>query len=136
MPQFYFLSIVLNAASGYTLIGGDGKPGEGGGKGLWFSVAEGSPRLILGVLTALTGLLKVLSSVEGDIPVVGDLAPALAGFAAGFILIFEYYRERSALEPENTEKIGRLLIKNRKLIGFLSIAAAALHFLFPKVLFL
>jgi hypothetical protein len=136
MVQFYFLSIVLNATVGYTLIRGDG-PGEGDLRpGLYFSLGPGTPRLILGILSALTGLLKVLSSVEGDIPVAGDLVPALAGFAGGFSLIFEYYQERSTVETDSSKNIEQALIKNKKLIGCLSLVAAALHFLFPRVLFL
>jgi hypothetical protein len=93
-------------------------------------------RLILGVLTILVGLLKILSAVQGDVPVIGDLIPALVGFLAGVVLIFEYYRNHSALDPEHTEKIEQLLINNKKWIGFLALASAILHFLFPTVLLL
>jgi hypothetical protein len=70
------------------------------------------------------------------VPVVGDIIPALAGFLAGFVLVFEYYRNRSTLEPEHTEKIEQVLIHNKKWVGYFAFAAAALHFLLPSVLFL
>jgi hypothetical protein len=141
MIQFYFLSIVLNALSGYILTrepkdGGAGVDETGPETGFHVSLKNETGRLILGVLTIVVGLLKILSSVAGDLPVIGDLIPALAGFLAGFALVFEYYRSRSTLEPEHTDKIEHLLIHNKKWIGFLAIASAGLHFLFPSVLFL
>jgi hypothetical protein len=134
MIQFYFLSIVFNAAAGYCLITG-GEDGEAE-SGLLASVQNETFRLILGILATVTGLLKLLSSVQGDVPVAGDLLPALIGFITGFILLFEYYRGRAAIESEFSEKLEGLLIKNKRWIGFLALAAAGFHFLFPTVLFL
>jgi hypothetical protein len=81
-------------------------------------------------------MLKILSSVPGDIPVLGDLLPALAGFITGFILLFEYYRGRTSVESEKARRLEGLLAKHKKWLGFFSIAVAGLHFLFPTVLFL
>ncbi|GHT81538.1 hypothetical protein FACS1894130_13280 [Spirochaetia bacterium] len=97
--------------------------------------------MILGILTVLTGLLKLLSATKGDIPVIGDFIPALLGLAAGFILIVEFYRSHSSLDSdmvsaEHTEKVTQLLVKNRRVVGFIALASAALHFLFPGVLLL
>ena len=135
MLQFYFLSIVLNALSGYILI----TPDEGGvlefKKG--FSLKDETFKLVVGILSAVIGVLKLLSAVEGDVPVIGDLIPALSGFLCGFILIIEYYRGRSSIAiSEQTEKVNRLLVSNKKIIGVIALIAAALHFLFPKVLLL
>jgi hypothetical protein len=136
MIQFYFLSIFLNGLCGYVLIANPGDEEPGLDTGFRFSLKSELCRLILGILTIVIGFLKILSAVQGDVPVIGDLVPALAGFLAGFVLVFEYYRGRSTLEPEHTEKIDTLLIHNKKWIGFLALAAAVLHFLFPSVLFL
>ena len=135
MLQFYFLSIFLNALSGYMLITGDSdRTLEFKGK---FSFSDETFKLIIGVLSAVTGLLKLLSPIEGDIPVIGDLIPAVSGFLTGFVFIFEYYRNRTTLdESENTEKIDRVLIRNKKIIGIAAVTVAVLHFLFPKVLLL
>jgi TctA family transporter len=138
MIQFYFLSIVLNALSGYVLSRdtGDVSIGDDADTGFRLSLQNETSRLILGVLTIVMGLLKILSSFQGDLPIIGDFIPAVAGFFAGFSLVFEYYRSRSTLEPEHTDKIEHLLIHNKKWIGYFALAAAALHFLFPSVLFL
>jgi uncharacterized membrane-anchored protein len=135
MIQFYFLSILFNAVSGYVL-GIEQKEDSSLETGLRFSFRNDTFRLILGVLTMITGLLKLLSSTQGDVPVVGDLVPAVVGFGAGFALLFEYYNNRSALNSEKTEKLAWFLDHNKKWIGFIALASAALHFLFPSVLFL
>jgi hypothetical protein len=136
MIQFYFLSILLNALSGYALIKSSDDDAAGLETGFRLSLQNETCRLVLGAATILTGLLKILSSLRGDVPVVGDIVPALAGFLAGFVLVFEYYRGRSSLEPEHTEKIEQVLIHNKKWIGYFAIAAAVLHFFLPSVLFL
>jgi hypothetical protein len=81
-------------------------------------------------------LLKLLSSTRGDIPVIGDIVPALVGLGGGFILIFEYYNTRSALNTEKSEKLALFVESNKRWMGFIVLASAALHFLFPGVLFL
>ena len=135
MLQFYFLSIVLNLIAGYLLISGesDGLPEFKCG----FSFKDDTFKLIIGIISVVMGLLKLLSVIEDDVPIIGDLFPALAGFLSGFILIFEYYRNRATIDSnEQTEKIDRILVRNKKIIGFAALVAAVLHFVFPKVLLL
>ncbi|MDR2404527.1 MAG: hypothetical protein LBD78_10925 [Spirochaetaceae bacterium] len=136
MIQFYFLSIFLNALTGYLLI--TEKDQEDGTLEtvFRFSLQNETLRLVLGILTMLVGLLKILSSVEGDIPVIGDLVPALAGIGAGFVLVYEYYRSRAGVDFEGSGKIEAILTKQRRLAGTIALASAALHFLFPQVLLL
>ena len=132
MLQFYFLSILLNALAGYILISSDRDSVlefKGG-----FSLNDETFRLIVGILSVLTGLMKVLSAV--DVPVIGDLFPGIIGFLAGFILLFEYYQNRASVDTEQTEKISRTLIANKRIIGTAALIAAVLHFLFPGVLLL
>jgi hypothetical protein len=136
MMQFYFLSILLNGLSGYALTRNTDEEKSVLDAGFRLSIHNETCRFILGAATIVMGLLKILSSVRGDVPVVGDIIPALAGFLAGFILVFEFYRNRSTLEPEHTEKIEQVLIHNKKWVGYFALAAAVLHFFLPSVLFL
>ena len=139
MLQFYLLSVLMNALAGYILF-------FGGSDGVleWrcgFSVKSDTFRFVVGILSAFTGLFKLLSSIQGDLPVIGDIVPAAAGFLCGFILIFEYYRNLSAdadieQEPEYGKKSAGFLVANKKLIGAAAMIAAILHFLFPTVLLL
>jgi hypothetical protein len=141
MIQFYFLSILFNVVAGFCLVSESLDNTE---KGESFSKHPAVPaflkneslRLILGVLSMVMGLLKILSSTQGDIPVIGDLFPAAAGLVAGFVLVFDFYRNQSVLEEDQTVNAGRFLLNHKKAVGFAAIAAAALHFLFPSVLLL
>ena len=143
MLQFYFLSVFLNAMAGYLLITDEEKENfpESFLRNKTF-------RLVMGVLCTLTGILKLLSPIEGDLPLVGDLFPALSALTAGFILLFEFYKNHAspALKPEDGgfsedisdpgKKLEPVLIRNKRAIGFAALAAAALHFIFPQVLLL
>jgi hypothetical protein len=135
MIQFYFLSILFNAIAGYALaLDPDARPSSL--DGIRVILLDETFRLVTGVMTVATGFFKLLSAVRGDIPVVGDLYPSLAGLASGFALIFEYYRTRSALATEVSERLELVFIKNRKWVGYAALVAAVTHFLFPTVLFL
>jgi hypothetical protein len=136
MIQFYFLSIILNGLSGYTLIQNANDDFISPETGFRFSIHNETFRLVLGAATIITGLLKLLSCIKGDVPVVGDIIPALAGFLSGFVLVFEFYRDHSSLEPEHTDKIEQVLIHNKKWVGCFALIAAFLHFLLARVLFL
>jgi hypothetical protein len=133
MIQFYFLSVFLNALAGYVLISEDLSDME---INTGFSLTNETFRLVLGILAMVTGLLKLLSAIDGDLRILGDLLPAAAGLVSGFILVFEYYRSHSTLDGDESSKIDSLLVRNKKIIGFVALISAALHFLFPKVLLL
>ncbi|MDR3343029.1 MAG: hypothetical protein LBT14_09655 [Treponema sp.] len=136
MIQFYFMSILFNGVTGYILMHGHTQGEEGGGSGFRAPFPDDTSRLVLGVLTVLTGLLKLLSAMQGDLPVIGDLIPATAGLAGGFVLIFEYYRKKTTIDSNTYRQIEEFLNFNKKWIGFLVFVAAALHFLFPQSLLL
>lgn len=123
----------MNALAGYILIRGD----DGGLEFKSIPLKDEVFRLVVGILSVITGLLKILSVTDGDVPVIGDIFPAVTGLLSGCILIFAYYRSHTSLEvPERTEKVDRLLVANKKIIGIAALIAAVLHFLFPKVLLL
>jgi hypothetical protein len=136
MIQFYFLSILFNATGGFILFT-NGREGEDSAieAEIRFSLRNETFRLILGILSAVTGLLKLLSPIQGDIPVVGDLVPAVVGMITGFILLFDYYHGRSFFE-EGDSKMKAIITGNRKWIGFAAMIAAVLHFVCPQVLLL
>jgi len=135
MVQFYFLSILLNTVAGYSLIA-DKESGSSFLDGLKSYIFNETFRLVVGILSMAVGLFKLLSVVRGDVPVIGDLFPALTALAAGFSLIIDFYRLKSSIAQEETGTLEKLFVKNKKWFGYLSLAAAAAHFLFPTVLFL
>ena len=95
MLQFYFLSILLNAVTGLVLLFANQNQQEESGSHMVPEVAyDETFRLVLGILTGIVGFFKLLTVVRGDVPVLGDLFAAVAGMAAGFMLLYEFYRTR------------------------------------------
>ena len=138
MVQLYFLSIVFNGFTGFLLMMGDSDDTGSIEGNIKFSPFNGGFRLILGILTMLTGMLKLLSPVENQIPILGDFLPAVAGIIAGFILIFGFYREHSTkVDKEGKlDRIGDIFLQYKKIAGIILLVVAGLHFLFPKAFFL
>lgn len=159
MLQFYFLSILLNLTTGLILVyAADYTKGEHApdqqekkedtkdtessqkmkltlsGETAFFD--NQGFRLILGLLTCFTGIMKLLSVVHNDIPVIGDLVPAIAGLAGGFALLVEYYIDTSTAGVKLSENIKKVFVDGRKYVGIFCIIAGLMHFLFPAVLFL
>ena len=135
MLPVYFLSVLFNGLAGGILAFGKVETETEGG-GFSFSLNNETIRLGIGVITFITGILKILSPVGGNIPVAGDLFPALAGLAGGFIMAFDFYRRHNTIDALSVEKLADFVDKNRKTLGFVCITAAALHFIFYPVIFL
>ena len=152
MIQFYVLSIVFNILGGLALCAE--LPARTGPafEGLRAFLRDRTVRLVLGILAIVTGGLKFVTSMRGDIPVVGDFLPALAGIAVGGTLLVELYSVK-APNGQGEDKVAgasaelpaalrtapgleRFLIANKVPIGLAAMAAGLLHFLFPMVIFL
>jgi len=93
-------------------------------------------QLVVGIIAAIVGFFKFLSVTDGNVPVVGDLLPAVVGLAAGFTLILIYYQDRSTVSSPTLETLQAIFVKNRTVIGLLALITAVLHFFFHSVLFL
>lgn len=93
-------------------------------------------RLVIAILSALVGLMKLLSTVQGDMPLIGDLIPAVAGIAGAFALLIEYYSQKSDVSFNLPAFLTSIFVGGRKYLGIFCILAGVLHFIFPRVLFL
>ena len=137
MIQLYLLSIVFNGLTGFLLMMGELGETKTVESSIKFSPFGGGFRLILGILTTLTGMLKLLSPVE-KMPILGDFLPAVAGIAAGFILIFSFYREHSTKIDKDgkLDRIGDFLLQYKKVAGISLLVISGLHFFFARAFFL
>ena len=135
MLPIYSLSILINSLVGLILIIGNEEADTGG---FSFSLNNETIRLVAGFIALITGVLKILSPVAGNVPIVGDLFPALTGIAGGLILIFEFYRNKA---PDSSaldymERIAAIIMRNRKLSGIVCLGVSAIHLIFYPVIFL
>jgi uncharacterized membrane protein YuzA (DUF378 family) len=137
MLQFYFLSILLNLITGFILLFADKDDMESfQGIKMPEIAYDETFRLIIGILSGITGFFKLLTAVRGDVPVIGDLVPALVGLAGGFTLLYEFYRTRSTVEEDTLPPFVQKIVSSKRYVGIACIIAAVLHFLFPTILFL
>lgn len=137
MLQFYFLSILLNTITGLVLLFTDKDAPDGISVVKIPAIAQDETfRLVLGILTSVTGFFKLLTAVRGDVPVIGDLVPALAGLAGGFALLYEFYKARSTIEGDRIPLFIQKIVDSKRYVGIACLVAAVFHFLFPTVLFL
>ncbi len=91
-------------------------------------------KLGLGIAAFVVGFLKLL--IPQDVPVVGDLFPALGGMAMGVALFFEYMRERGEKTAENMNSLEKLATSYKVPLGLAGGIISVLHFLLPRFLFL
>lgn len=122
---------------GGSSAGGEKSSSSGGFKSLAVPfLGDKTLQLVVGILSALTGLMKLLSPIQYDIAIIGDLIPSLAGLASGAVLLLDWYQERSDVELSLPEALQNIYEGGRKYLGIFCIIAAVLHFIFPRVLFL
>jgi len=138
MLQLYFLSILCNGLAGYLLFAGsESNLNERGG----FSLKNPTFYLVLGIVSAVIGLLKLLSPVprldfSQGIIIIGDLIPAAGGIIAAIMLIFGIYRQDTSSKKGELERLGSNLLTFRKHIGIGLMTIALLHFLFGQLILL
>ena len=137
MYQIYLLSVLTNVLAGVALsVGGmDEKLHLSSVFNRELMQNDGF-RLGLGIVTFVVGFFKLLSVSEGDVPVVGDILPAISGLVLGLILLLQYYRSRSNVSSPFVDTIDNIFGKNSAIFGTVGILIGVLHFLLHRVLFL
>ncbi|MDR0551898.1 MAG: hypothetical protein LBG72_07760 [Spirochaetaceae bacterium] len=133
MLQVYFLSVICPAVSGFLLYK-DADDTLNFEPAFGFAGKENSLRFVFGIVCAVTGVLTLLSPVEGDIPLIGDIVPAASSLAGGLIFLEEHFHQKD--ESAARSFFFEILQSKKRAIGIISMIAAAVHFLLPKALFL
>jgi len=133
MIQLYFLSILCNGITGYILLYGN--EGEIDSP---LPINTPTTYVVLGILSSVTGILKLLSPLPADnaetgLFIIGDLIPAAAGIAAGIVLLFGLYRKGDSAGQGQLERIGASLLALRRPLGLALLGVALLHFVFGKI---
>lgn len=133
MVQFYFLSVFCNFIAGYYFVF-ESKDSDfvsnSNDKNNFFS---GQSLLIIGIISFITGIFKLITPFQNKLPVLGDLIPAVAGIISGFCLLLDYYNSVTSIPISLPEKIDTVLIKSRRYVGIIIMASAVIHFLIPSV---
>ena len=157
MIQFYFMVVALNLACGLALVLPERPHPRQLQRHLDIVLSDIGVRIALGVLGIASGILAVISPVQGDVPLIGDIVPAFTATLAGLVLLFEGEANRrdpvlpdphspDEEAPRDEEKkdpksgsrarFRAFLVGSGKVIGLAAIIAGLIHFLFPLELFL
>jgi hypothetical protein len=131
MMQFYFLTVFLNGLCGFSLVAASLKGKGPAVSALKTLVGLHGYRLVVGILTALWGILSVANVTPYDTPVIGDLFPAVSGFLSGVSLVASVYRDEVG-----TNLIDRLLVGPSVLYGVIAMVSSVLHLVLPYVIIL
>jgi hypothetical protein len=137
MTQLYLLSVVSLVLTGLVLSGdylGAKVPALATFRA-WLE--SRSAALMLGLATAVIGLLKLFVRAPFDtVAVAGDLLPAIAGLAVGAALFFEALLRKPATPERPVERYAKAMLTYRIPLGLVGVAVALLHFLFPRAVIL
>jgi hypothetical protein len=138
MLQFYFLSVALNICSGFVLYSAKMETKSADSAGVLAALvnlsADATLRMLFGTLSVLTGFFKLLSVAPGDVPIIGDLVPAIIGIVIGLTLLLDIYRVKPAARSRIPEGLEKIILKYKPVLGLSGIAVGLIHFLFPSVL--
>ncbi len=135
MLQFYFLSIISNFISGVTLSSDWIARRIPSLVSITTALSERRAKLACGLASLLVGVGTLFVPVEGPL-IIGDLFPSVVGMAMGIALLFEVFRQDTALPAEHPERTEKIPVGYRTTLGVLGIAAAILHFFLPERPFL
>jgi hypothetical protein len=144
MLQFYLLSVLLNVLVGLVLLFSFDSDGINNGgfesDGITRiddpSLFENRTfRFVLGLASIIVGVLK-LFVVTNHIRVFGDFLPALTGILGGITVLLNYFVASSTVEIHVTGAPELIFVRGARFIGVACLAAAVLHFIFPRVILL
>jgi hypothetical protein len=88
-------------------------------------------KFVIGIVSFLVGFFKLIFPIGWII--VGDLMPAAISIVVGITLLLDFYKETASISSELLQRADEILLKNRNLIGTLSIVIALLHAFFADV---
>ena len=136
MVQFYFLSIFVNFIGGLLLASETINKQFTKLDSLQELFKAPTYLLTFSIVSGVTGVFKIISVYSGDVPVIGDLIPAVLSILISFYLFCSYQTEKNGVVPGFLEKINSLIVKYKSILGIVSITVSLLHFFFPGVIFI
>jgi len=136
MYQFYLLSVLTNILAGLTLTSGYMEEKLPSLTHLQKLLEGQGVKITLGIITFITGILKLLSVSGGGMVFFGDLIPAFSGLLLGGTLLLDYYKTRSEVTSPAVEKMDSIFLQNKTLIGSAGMLAGLIHFILPGVVLL
>ena len=133
MVQFYALSVFVNLIAGLVVSTDSEDIKNTTLLKVRDFVKDQTVGFTWGLLALVIGVFKLLSPLQGDVPVVGDIVPAVSGIALGVVMLFDFFKAGTQISSEIVDKIGGHIAKHRRAIGLFGMVSAVLHFFMPSV---
>jgi hypothetical protein len=136
MYQIFVLSVLVNIGVGFVLAY-DFFDHRFEVSRFLSRTALDAPRFRIGTGSVAFGIgfLKFIFVFPGQLAVIGDVLPALAGLVTGLTLISEQLGKRENVSSSISTLSG-ILVPNAQWIGLASVLIGILHLVFPGVAFL
>lgn len=150
MVQFYFLSLVLLIIGAVILLEdilASRVPLVQTVRS--YCMDSTTARVVLIVVTATVGIMKLITPIHPGPAVIGDLFPAVNLLGLCGFYIFEGKRleasasdevevniEQDEQPEESIAKVKSFYYTNKKIIGYVTLGVAFFHFLFPGAVLL
>ncbi|MBN2618663.1 MAG: hypothetical protein JXR64_10190 [Spirochaetales bacterium] len=90
-------------------------------------------QVTVGCISTIVGLLALFLRYTGNLIVLGDLIPALSAIIAGMTLFVEYIAQEENNDSSFIKFFKKTFLKNRVIIGFISITVGIIHFVAPSI---
>ena len=94
-------------------------------------------RVILAGVSILVGIINLFPSYDGDLAIIGDLLPSLAGIITGILLVAEFITDRKGEErdkaAELAEKVESFSGPYLTIVGLSSVVIGILHAVLNKL---
>ena len=136
MFQLYLLTVLTNILAGLALAGVFlSERFERFGEYTDF-MSNSWYRVILGAISLLVAVINFFPAYEGDIAILGELLPSLAGLATGILLLAEFVNSRRTEDANKTveiaEKVETFSGPYLTVVGIASVIIGILHAVLPK----
>lgn len=137
MFQLYLLTVLTNVLAGLALATGFLTERFERFSEYTDFMSNSVYRIVLALLSLLIGFINLFPTYSGDIAVLGDLFPSLAGIATGILLLTEYMSSRKSEDESKTvelaEKVEKLSGPYLTIVGVTSVVIGILHAILPKL---
>ncbi len=137
MFQLYLLTVLTNVLAGLALATGFLTERFERFSEYTDFMGNAVYRIVLAVLSLLIGIINLFPTYSGDMAVLGELFPSLAGIVTGILLITEYIssrkREDESKTAELAEKVEKFSGPYLTIVGIASVIIGILHAILPKL---
>jgi hypothetical protein len=132
MEQIYFLAIIGNTIGGLILVAEHLSEKISALKIIDGFFKNIGVRIVLAFIIILIAMIKMVWPFYG-IPFIGDFFPMASGLVVGFVLIYDFMRNKSDVHTATLDSLDRIFLKNKFFIGIGALVSAFLHFLIPGI---